>query len=69
MIIQCPDCQTKMKPKPPASTPEGTRVTVKCRCGTTLRFRMPGKPKGTPDAAKFSDLSHIYGDMFGGGRR
>lgn len=45
MIIQCPDCETKMRPKPPANTPEGTKVSITCRCGTRLRFRMPGKPK------------------------
>lgn len=45
MTIQCPDCQRKLKPRPPADTKEGTRVVVKCPCGTPLRFRMPGKPE------------------------
>jgi hypothetical protein len=48
MLIQCPDCGTKMRPKQPATTPEGAKVSCKCRCGTAVRFTMPGKPKFDP---------------------
>lgn len=55
MIVQCPDCRTKMKPKPPAATPEGAKVSITCRCGTKLRFTMPGKPALTESQQRFRD--------------
>ena len=61
MIIQCPDCRLKLMPKPPVGTKEGTKVVVKCRCGTRLRFTMPGKPK--PD---LSSLFKTVDDPFPG---
>jgi hypothetical protein len=73
MIVQCPDCQTKMQPKPPAGTREGARVSVTCRCGTVLRFRMPGTPRAaSATPAPLSDLAglgDLFGSMFGGGKR
>lgn len=34
-----------MRPKPPAGVREGQKVRVTCRCGTKLRFTMPGRPR------------------------
>jgi len=62
MIIQCPDCHTKLKPKPPLGTREGAKVVVKCPCGTPLRFTMPGKPRSTSSALNaFTET--IFGSM------
>ena len=63
MIVECPDCKTRMKPKPPAGTPEGAKVSIKCRCGTTLRFTMPGTD---PRVKKiFDDLRRMSEGLYG----
>lgn len=56
MILQCPDCQTKMKPKPPADTKLGAKVSVTCRCGSKLRFTMPGKPVNKDFERQFREM-------------
>lgn len=71
MLLQCPDCGRRGRPKPPAGTEPGTKVVVTCKCGTRLRFTMPGTPK--PPAPKLPDLTDfqrdVFGTIFGGGRK
>lgn len=50
-----------MKPKPPVETKAGAKVVVTCRCGTKLRFTMPGKPLSAA-AQQFSDQMHAILD-------
>lgn len=60
MIIQCPNCELRLKPKPPPSTPPDTKVSVKCKCGTVLIFRMPGRPRD-PRLDEF--IKSIFGNI------
>lgn len=48
MLIQCPKCQTKMKPKVADDVTDGTRLKLHCRCGTWLRFTVRRAIAPTP---------------------
>lgn len=68
MIIQCPDCKTKMAPKVAADVKPGVKISVTCRCGTKLRFTNPGKPVDKEAERRLNEI--LSGrNPFAGGRR
>jgi hypothetical protein len=67
MLIECPDCKTRMKPKPPANTPAGAKVRIRCRCGTSLQFTMPGRPVDRRAEEITADLKRFTDRVFGAG--
>lgn len=67
MIIQCPTCDLKLRPKPPDDTKPGAKVQVKCRCGTILRFTMPERtPQVLP--SELVDIWDRWRHQMGGAR-
>jgi predicted Zn finger-like uncharacterized protein len=71
MIVQCPECQTKLKIKDDPSVKAGQRLQVKCRCGQRLQFKKPDDPKQTEIEARRTDefMKKIFGTTrpgFGG---
>lgn len=73
MILQCPDCGVKLRPKPPAGTRPGAKVALTCPCGSKLRFTMPRTPSpfGQPQSGvpiQFdSALAKAFDEIMGPG--
>lgn len=54
--LQCPDCTRKLRFKRRDGDPDGARIRVLCPCGTSLRTRLPQKPKAPEvDVFEFFD--------------